>query len=293
MRNKFITTIILLWSLLVTKALFADQSIGSFDYYWYEDRSGAGSGYQELDQSDKSSDEYETENDIHIDLGFKFSIPEGSGLELQVQPSPYWALNVHAMAAPKIKINYSIPSKYLLSDSAYAIEQPNINLPIDAKFGPHYGAGISVFPFAGTFYLSGSLQRRTISLHSSAESPVNFINSDTSVESNSILYADAKTRTSQSISKFEFGQRVPFAHDKLYFSWFAGLSFAFASQSYQHVDIELRNAKATVAAEGIADNFKDKEDFEEAKAERELIKMLKDFEHLVLPAAGLSIGWRW
>ena len=288
-QNKFIMIALTLWSLNVTSALFADQVIGAYEYYWYNDRSE----YQEFEEADLRSTSDDQANEVHIDLGFKFALPEGSGLELQIQPSPYWAVSVHGMFAPKIKVNYSIPSKFLLSESAYAIEQPNISLPIDVKFGPHYGAGLSVFPFHGTFYLSGALQRRTISLSSSAESPVTFLSSETSIESNSVLYAEAKTHTNQSVAKFELGQRVPFAFDKMYFSWFAGISATVASQSNQFVNIELRNSKATNPSESVADNFQDKEAFEEAKAENELSKMLEDIEHLILPTAGISIGWRW
>ncbi len=288
-QNKSIAIALALWSLNVTSALFADQVIGGYEYYWYDD----GAGYQEFEEPDLRLTSDDQANDVHIDLGFKFALPEGSGLELQIQPSPYWAVSVHGMFAPKIKVNYSIPSKFLLSESAYAIEQPNLSLPIDVAFGPHYGAGLSIFPFQGTFYLAGALQRRVISLSSSAESPVNFLNSETRIESNSVLYAEAKTHTSQTIAKFEFGQRVPFAFEKMYFSWFAGISAPVASQSNQFVNIELRNSKATNPSEGVADNFQDKEVFEEAKAENELSKMLKDLEHLILPTAGISIGWRW
>lgn len=228
-----------------------------------------------------------------VDMGMRFSFPDGFGLDLSWRFHSYLSAQIYASSPMLIKVSFPAKGRTLMKRSSYAIRQPSLRIPIKAEFGPSLGAGLSVHPFRGGFFVSTGLQQRVIRLSSEAESPVEIVDPDSRTFSNSRLYATAETETRQVLAQASVGHRYGIFKHNLYVAWSAGFSKPLSSQSSQKVDLEVINPRASRGAEVVADNFSEIELEEEAKAEKGLSELLEEIEDTTTPFITFCIGWRW
>lgn len=228
-----------------------------------------------------------------VDIGARFSIPEGYGLDLNWRFHSYFSINAYASRPLDLQINYAIKSRTIVERRGYALRQPSLRLPIKAGFGPSVGMGLSVHPLRGGFFISGGIQHRIVTLESQAQSPVEIVDSNSQTFSNSRLFASAKTETRQILGQVALGHRYGILDHSLFFSWSVGVNRPFFSKSQQSVDLEVINPRASRQDEVVADNFDDVELQEEIKAEGGLSDLLRDIEKASIPFISMSFGWRW
>ncbi len=285
----------LLWSLICGMSLSIAGVAGARPQGW-EDGSRTNTPSKvslSSPSKSRSSESFASLFSPSFDFGFMASAPESLGVEAQFRPHSLFSLWALYSWPLDLEIAVNVKSKKLVEEGGFAIRSPDLELPVQARIGPHRAAGVAFHPFRGSFFLSAGYEARTIDIQSEVESRLELIDGQGRALTNTVFRAYANTHTEQDILRMTIGNRWNFAYEKLYFSWFGGFVQPFGAGSRHNVDVKVLNPLASDPGDVVASNLKLAEEQQEILMSQRLDKELMKVERQILPVLGLGFGWHF
>jgi hypothetical protein len=216
------------------------------------------------------------------------SFPESSSIVAAWDINPYFTLQGNYGLPLTIDVNVAVPSKTLVDKQGFTIASPDLNLPFTIEWAKQWSFGAELHPFAGSFYLSLAMAKRSVQVESHIDSSLLFNDGKSTVLSNTRFDIDLATLTEQDLLRSAIGQR--FRSRFLFWGWSMGLMKPLRSSSDIANSVRISNAMASDPNAGTADNLEEARVAQEALVRAKVRDQLGFLESKSLPLLGVEFG---
>lgn len=235
-------------------------------------------------------------------FGLGANLPEIFPFESHIFLGPYVALRLFYTPPLPKKIRVEMPSDVISAKNGLAVVNPDITIPLELTYGPHYGIEGYIFPFGGSFFVGGGVSFRKIRLKGDAKSPIKLCsviealkeppcgNDDTAITTKLQLELSADAVTSASLVRTAAGWYW-LVGDSFYFTTSFGLARPTGIKRSMTVvaSVDAPGAASEVLEDALVAYKKEKE----AEMEQKALKEIQPVEERILPILGVSFGLRF
>ncbi len=224
-------------------------------------------------------------------VGLALSIPDGLPVELRYRLLPYLDLSAFA----SLPIDFTVRVEYgrgvLASQSGLSIENPDLDVDFNGRYGPQYGLDLRFFPWHNRFFLSLGWGLRQLNLRGKLNSNVILTSSAGSIDTNTVIALDARAFVQQSVYRVQTGWHWRFDKSPFYLSLTVGLSGPVAASSTAEVQTRIYNPAATVFIPNAI--IQQAESQFANDLQRQTKDAIEPFRAITLPQLSLSSGFHF
>jgi hypothetical protein len=223
-------------------------------------------------------------------LGFGFNIPELLPIEAYLFTHHGISWRLFAVWPLPFNVRVEYARSVLATEGGLSVENPNLNIDFDGRYGPQFGLEALFHPFDDSFYTSIGLSYRELHLAGDLLSNVILTSSAGSAELNSLISLQAEARTRQVAARASMGWLWPISEHNAYCNLnllgaVIPIGYTFSQVSMQAdivnpvATVDVKNATIEEAERSFADDLA-----------RQAEDSLEPLESLVLPIIGISGG---
>lgn len=233
------------------------------------------------------------ETSPRFSLGLGANIPDFFPLEGYLRFNRFLGLRVFYVPTLPFNLRVELPRDQLSSTGGITVENPDLNVKFDGKYGPQYGAEVMVFPTLGSFYVSAGISHRRLALDGGVSSDLILRStaSGSSIDTNTNFGIETQASTAQMVFRSALGWMWDIWMDRGYFNLtLIGITIPKKTSSTINVTASITNPNASDPDGAIPDALAETKAAKEAEMEDKALDAMKPVEKLVLPLIGISTG---
>lgn len=249
-----------------------------------------------IEPSRSSMDSPNQRDQIQYFLGLGANIPDLFPIEGYARFNSFIALRLFYVPTIPFHLRVEMPRDELTSKGGIVVENPDLNIKFDCRYGPQYGAEFVVFPWLGSFYMTAGLSHRQLEMKGGVASNLILKSKDsgTSINTNTDFGIQTDASTSQLVFRTTMGWMWNVWADRGYFNLtLIGITIPKKTHSSINVEATITNPNASDPSGSVPDAITETKAAKEAEMEDKALDAMKPVERLILPIIGLSGGFRF
>ena len=224
-------------------------------------------------------------------IGLGLGLPDILPISVRYQPVSYFAVQSYGVFALDFDVRVEYGRGVLASQGGLSIENPDLVVNFDGRYGPQYGIDLQFLPFSNAFYTSIGLGHRMLSLDGGLTSNVILTSSAGSISTNTVVVLNASAYVRQTTYRALLGWHWKVFEKRFFIDFSFGYSGPLASDSNTDVRANIVNPAATIDIPNTAIEAAERQF--ETDLKRQTKESVEPIESLGLPHLALSGGFHF